>query len=59
MSLDDPSSEVTNGNDSSQETNIGIQENILASKIKPKILPKDFYDGTNDSDSLACLGYGE
>jgi len=57
VSLDDPSSDVSNGNDSSQETKNGIQQNGSASKIKPKILPKDFYDGTNDSDSLACLGY--
>ena len=35
----------------------GESEGSEAAKVKPKKTLRDFCDGTNDSDSLACLGF--
>lgn len=59
VSLDDPSTEAINGNESGQEISNGTGENGSASKTKPKKLSKDMYDGTHDMDSLACLGHSK
>ena len=59
VSLDDPSTDVIHGNESGQEHNNGSSENGAASKPRPKKSSKDLYDGTQDMDSLSCLGYGK
>lgn len=53
-----------NASDGNNTTNNNSQSNGSSSdgetaKLKMKNTLRDLCDGTNDSDSLACLGYGK
>lgn len=56
IALDD-SPGTENGNGQAIETSFDRRENALAAKLNGKKSLRDLCDGTNDSDSLACLGH--
>jgi hypothetical protein len=58
ISLDEPISN-TNATGPSQENKFDIHDNEVLGKMILKKTLKDLYDGTNDSDSLACLGHSK